>query len=75
MYVREIIVVRNFTHTQTKHCFKRGVPVWVLTIELGTGLYAEIFPRGGVANLGYGGGGEAYVRCYTLYLLGGGGHF
>ena len=32
---------------------------------------------GGGANLGYGqkrgGGAEAYVRCYTLHLLGGGG--
>ena len=33
------------------------------------------FYQGGGANLGYvqkrGRGGEAYMRCYTLYLLGG----
>ena len=44
---------------------------------MGPGLYAEIFPRGGqiwgTDKRGGGGGAEAYARCYTLHLLGGGG--
>ena len=36
-----------------------------------SGLYAEIFPGGGqIWGTGKRGGAEAYMRCYTLHLLG-----